>query len=737
MAGALRHRMRLTTCLLALLGAAPAVVSLPGSGAAQQAAADSTAQSNEPALLVADAVTVEGESMLIASGNVEALQGTYHLRATRIVYDRSNDKLQIEGPIRITDKENGVLILADAAELDEGFRNGLIRGARMVIDQHLQLAAVQAQRVEGRYTQLDRVAVTSCQVCGPNETPLWQIRASKVIHDQEARQLYFDDAQVRVMDVPIFWLPRLRLPDPTLDRARGFLSPTFTSSTLLGFGIRTPYFIPIGDSRDLTLTPFLTTKSKSLEFRYRQAFRSGDLTLTGAVSGDDFRDDGLRGYVFADGRFDLPRDYQLKFSLRSVSDDAYLNDYDIDEDDRLASSVGISRVRPDRRMSFDVVSYETLRDYEENATLPSKLVQFHTDRRFFWDQVPGEFRLSAEASGLYRESTLDVDSADADLITDGRDTARFSVEASWQERWTLIGGLRLGATGQLYFDHYITDQDAAIPHQISRATPAAALELRYPLQKRSANGGRTLIEPVVMLGWVGGERGLNANEESTRVEFDEANLLSLSRYPAADRREHGLLGAAGLRWMHEAPTGWSAALTLGRVWREEIDPDLTRSSGLDSTTSDWLIAGRFANPLGLTLTARGLLDEENRFSKAEARAGWSNTRMDLGASYVLLTTDTAENRNRALSEWSFDGRYQVTRNWETSTEVRYDLSDQRLDRVGLGLQYRNECIQVDLATTREFASATNLEPSTDIELTVALKGFGVDGSDKEYRRTCR
>merc|ERR1712034_213433 len=151
--------------------------------------------------------------------------------------------------------------------MEEGLRNGLLSGARMVMDDQLQLAAVEAQRVGGRYTQLSRVAVTSCQVCGRNETPLWQIRADRVIHDQDARQLYFEGAQLRVLDVPILWVPQLRLPDPTLERARGFLTPTLRSTSLLGTGLRLPYFIPIGDHQDLTLTPYLSSETRTLEAR--------------------------------------------------------------------------------------------------------------------------------------------------------------------------------------------------------------------------------------------------------------------------------------------------------------------------------------------------------------------------------------------------------------------------------------------------------------------------------------
>lgn len=719
---------RALTCLARLL-VAFTFLALPAS------AQDSGADPVDPAMLVADAVYVEADSRLVATGNVEAFHDGLRLTAERIVYDQSTDRLMIDGPIRIIDADGNVII-ATYAEMDQGFRNGLLAGARMVLDQQLQLASVEARRVEGRFTQLSRVAVTSCQVCGKNRVPLWQIRASRVVHDQLERQLYFDNAQLRVLDVPVFYFPRLRLPDPTLKRSRGFLIPTIHSSTRLGFGVKTPYFIPIGRHQDITLTPYLSPKTRTLEFRYRRAYRSGRLTLLGGVTSDTLMEDNLRGYLFADGSFRLPRDYKLSFNLKSVSDDAYLYDYDLDDKDRLASDLSLSRIKYDSFMQTSVRNYQTLRDFESNSTQPRFIADYRLERRFFPGLMGGELRLAAETHGHLRQSKNDTDGPDADSDIDGRDVTRINAEMSWRNRWTLPGGIRAGLSTHLWVDHYLTEQDVTSDPEVSRAIPGIAAEFRYPLQRQGPAGGRTLLEPVLQFGWVGGERLRNPNDESTRVEFDEANLLTLSRFPASDRREHGATLAAGMRWLHQAPAGWSTALTFGKIWRETADADFSRSSGLTGTSSDLLLAGRFSNPLGITLSARGLLDHDGSVSKAEARAGWSNTRMDLGASYLLLSTDPDEYRDRTQSEWTFDGRYQLNRHWSTSSEARYDLADQRVDRVGLGLQYRNECIQVDFRVKRDYASSSIVEPSTDFDLTIALTGFGAGNSGKEYRRTC-
>ena len=45
--------------------------------------------------------------------------------------------------------------------------------------------------------------------------------------------------------------------DPTLQRATGFLIPSYRTDSTLGSGFRLPYFIKMGDHRDLLLAPFL------------------------------------------------------------------------------------------------------------------------------------------------------------------------------------------------------------------------------------------------------------------------------------------------------------------------------------------------------------------------------------------------------------------------------------------------------------------------------------------------
>ncbi|MCR9108685.1 LPS assembly protein LptD [Marivita sp. XM-24bin2] len=701
------------------------------------AAVSARAQSGD-VILLADQVLVEqGGDTLVATGNVEALHEGTRLTASSIIYDRTSDSLQIQGPIRIT-QPNGDVLTATQADLDQGFENGLLESARFVLDEQLQIAAARAARVQGRYTAMSQVAATSCQVCGSDRPPLWAIRATRVVHDANERQIYFDNAQLRVLGVPVFYIPRMRLPDPTLERARGFLIPELKTSSLLGFGIKLPYFIPLGDHADLTLTPYVSPVTRTLELRYRQAFRTGDITVNGAISRDSLDSGVARGLFFAEGAFRLPRGFRLSFDIEAVSDEAYLNDYNSEfKKDRLDSALTLARTQRDSFFSLGLIHYESLTDGENNATQPTIIGDLRYNRRFFPKPLGGEVRLGFQLHGHYRYSDTDIDGGDADSVVDGRDVARANLDLSWRDRWTLPGGIRAGVLAQLWADHFIVEQDAEAAGDFTEVTPAASVELRWPWIKRTANGGRVMVEPLAQVGWIGGARSGVPNDESTRVEFDEGNLLSLSRFPAPDRRERGLIGAAGLRWMREDPEGWRAAFTLGRVWRDEVDTAFSRSSGQDSAASDWLIAGQFSHRTGIQLLARGLYDSDmTRFTKAEMRTNLTKERYSLGASYILLTTDRKEDRDDAQSQWRLNGRYNIDRNWTATGSTRYDIAEGQFLKAGVGAEYRNECVSVDFSVSRNFASSTNLEPSTDFGLTVALTGFSTGGSGKEYRRSC-
>ena len=677
----------------------------------------------EPAVLIADRVSVTPDGKLIAEGNVEAFQGSQKISAQRITYDQSTETLSIEGPIRLTD--GGVVtILADSAELDRGLQNGLLQGARMVLDQNVQLAALELRRTGGRYSELYTTAVTSCRVCAEGDAPLWQIRARRVIHDQLERQLYFEDAQLRIYDVPVFYVPRLRLPDPTLDRATGFLIPEIRSTSQLSNGVKLPYFFRLNETSDLTIEPYLSSKTRTLGLAYRRAFANGRIAFEGAYTDDDLRPES-RGYVFGAGAFSLPNRYELSFDIEWVSDNAYINDYGLPDQDRLATQIALTRTDRNTFTGAALIHYQSLRDGEDESLLPTLVFDIAHERRYAPNLIGGEARFSFLGHTHHRTSDLDVL---------GRDVARATVDASWRRDWIFASGLRTDWQVGLAADMFDIQQDSNYPGLRTRITPRSAVTFRMPLTR--ANGATThFLEPIVQLGWSNVSGDDVPDDESGFAEFDQGNLLKLSRFPAPDVREDGAQLAYGVNYARFGET-WQAHLTVGQIIRSKAQPDFTETSGLSGDVSDILLAGQIRTGFGLDLTARTIFNDAFDVAKAEVRGDWRRDYLSFVGSYLWLQADAAEGRTDDLSEIYFDGAYDINPNWTASAIWRYDIADARASRAGLGLTYRNECVEVDLSLNRRFDTSTTVEPTTSLGLSVALRGFTVNNGTERYVRSC-
>ncbi len=677
------------------------------------------------ATLVADRIFVSAAGELVAEGNVEVFHDGTRLSAARVVYDRRGDRLTIDGPILVV-AADGTIFEARQAALDPRLETGLLLGARLVLDRQLQLAAGRIDRVEGRYSQLSGVAATSCRVCD-GRAPLWEIRARRVTHDEEARLLYFEGAQFRVGGVPVFYLPRLRLPDPTLERATGFLIPSIRSTDRLGIGVRLPYFLRLGNARDLTLTPYLSAETRTLGLRYRQAFDTGAVQIGGAITRDTLLPDETRGYATATGAFALPGGLRLGFDLEGVSDRAYLLDYGLTDTDFLASEIAVFRVRDNDYLRGALTVFESLRAADDNDLLPSVVGKLVYERRLQPRPFGGTLTFDTGFDALYRAE-------DGDGI--GRDMARAGAAFGWHGIWIGPGGLVAEADARAGIDVFAVEQDSGFDSATTRSLLGAATVLRWPLIARGAGGATHLVEPALQIAWSGVQGSPVPNEDSVVADFDEGNLLSLSRFAGEDAVETGLRGAAGLTWTRIGPRGWRSTLGFGRVLRQDAESRFSDGTGLAGRRSDWLVAGQIDFGQGLALGVRTLVDDAADFRRTEARLDWTTDRLGLAAAYVFLPSDAGEGRAEAVSEWTFDAAYRISTAWAVSGAARYDLVADSPASARLGVEWRNECVEVGLSVSRRFTSSANVTPSTDLGLSVELLGFSAGGARAAPARPC-
>ncbi|HEU4548797.1 MAG TPA: LptA/OstA family protein, partial [Rhizomicrobium sp.] len=251
-----------------------------------------TSSSKQPAattggqiLLQADEVVYDDQAKTVSAvGHVEITQDERTLMADRVDYDRNADKVTARGNVVLMD-QNGNVAFADHVVLTDHMRDGALSGFGALIGKNGRLAARDAQRVHGNTIIANYTVYSPCKICNQTgqRTPLWQVKAERVVYDQARHRVHFRNATIEVMGVPVLYTPVMNVPDPTVRHASGLLAPELGNSTKIGYFVRTPVYVSLSPSTDLTLAPLISTGGGDvLEAEYRARWNNGGMWLQGS-----------------------------------------------------------------------------------------------------------------------------------------------------------------------------------------------------------------------------------------------------------------------------------------------------------------------------------------------------------------------------------------------------------------------------------------------------------------------
>lgn len=305
---------------------------------------------NQRMLVTADSMEYDYQRETIAAvGNVQIYYDGSTLEARRVVLDRRANTLVAVGDVRLRDRD-GKVVHANHLQLTQDFREGFVDSLRLDTPDKTHFAATRADRTDGNVTVFQNGVYTACEPCkdDPSKPPLWQIKAKKIIHDENQKMIYYEDAWVEFFGLPIAYFPYMSAPDPTVKRKTGFLMPEFFSSSQIGTGVSLPFFWNIAPDRDLTLTPTYTSDQGFLmKGEWRQRMENGTYTIRAAGIAQQDKDAFLniyntpvgplvealpgyrdnRGSIETSGTFALNQFWNIGWDATLVSDRTFLRDY--------------------------------------------------------------------------------------------------------------------------------------------------------------------------------------------------------------------------------------------------------------------------------------------------------------------------------------------------------------------------------------------------------------------------
>lgn len=683
-----------------------------------------------PVLITADRLNYDrNEQRVIATGNVRISQGNRVVLADRVVYDQRRRTVIATGNVSMTEP-SGEVAFADRIEFTDDLKEGVIEQFGLLFPDNTRVAATGARRIEGRRTDMSKVVFSPCNLCesDPTRAPLWQLKAQRVVHHQDTKDIEYFNAFFEVFGIPILYMPYFSHPDPTVKRRSGFLAPTYGNDSRLGFFIRVPYFLVLGPDKDITIAPLITTQNRAALFaRYRQRFKNGGIVIDTSVTrvsqrdpntGDKVPGDRTRGYVFSRFRYDLSPNWRVGFDANWTSDDTYLRDYDISSTDSLWSTGWIEGFHGRNYTNVRTYYFQGLRDEDIQARTPfilplAEYSMFGTPRGRW-----GRWHFETSALGLTRQ--------------EGTDSHRLSFTAGWQLPFTAPIGYKLTLTANVNGDFYwISDQPQLNQSDFSgvqaRLYPQVAVDWRYPFVRELGNV-RQVLEPQVQL--VAAPASLNSsdipNEDSRDFEFDDTNLFRLNRFPGRDRVSDGVRLVYGLGTSFIGNRGGRTEFFLGQSFRLVGENDLAEQTGLHDRLSD--LVGRVSiNPGNfLNLTYRFRFDPiERRMRRNEVTMSAALLDTRLAVTYLDFPDDNPDDNLPRRQEVAFAASTQLTKFWTVFGAARYDLGDDPgFLSWSVGGQFKNECCTIRISYNRKNFQDRDLRPDTTILIQIVFKHLG-------------
>ena len=128
--------------------------------------------------------------------------------------------------------------------------------------------------------------LTPCELNGYFNCPTWSLRIDKTEYNVERDKFNHYNTFLQIADKKVFYLPYFSHYGQKAPRQKGFLTPTIEFTLGGSQNIKTPYYIPINRSSDITLTPtfffdknFEFLENYNLNADYEKKTSGGETTI--------------------------------------------------------------------------------------------------------------------------------------------------------------------------------------------------------------------------------------------------------------------------------------------------------------------------------------------------------------------------------------------------------------------------------------------------------------------------
>lgn len=698
-----------------------------------------SSESSVPFFLRANSVSYDMEKKIFrAKGNVVIHNNGYHMKADMVQYEENTDRITAWGDLFLEDSQ-GNIFFGDRAELTGDFKNAFVSHIRGMTKNREHITAQKFIK-KGNIEEFEMASYSPCERC-KDETPVWEMYARFMKRDLEKNTLQYTDTHLDFLGTTVAYLPYWVTP---LKRCSGFLAPGFSSTKELGLYLGVPYYLTLGQDKDFTFTPYLTTVGGIIFAEdYRQRFNNGSLRLQGAINfckreifnevlGEKVtKTPSIRGYVHGELPYDLNEHWRLRINEWWVSDKTFLSTRPFFGKTTAAFLESQSKIEGFYTHHFFCargMHYQGLRKSDEDKRSPV---------------VYPELFYSYTSPPLWMNSTI-VLNANALLYQKYHNHIQRAVcEGKWECPLFLSGGQEVTFFGYLKVAEYFYNISMAKKESLGEdldsnidnssltgwVFPQIGATYKWPI---FFSAPFFLLTPQVQILYGPSIHQSSPNIDSWGVTYSDTNMLVYNRFPGYDAVDEGGRVDYGLSSELIFSQKNQLQFFIGQSYAITQPNELLEPVGVRKGFSDLIGCVRtiFHAP-NCQLLYRTRLDNKTfKIHFQEVLGQFGPKQFLVRGAYTFQRQDPTFPEDQFYNQMLIEVSSQFTKFWSATIFITQNfqggslLGEERLMDKGISIAYEDECFAFGIKTQYSYYKFNDLRPGLSLDIFLNFKNIG-------------
>ena len=583
------------------------------------------------------------------------------------------------------------------------------------IDNDPRIIGISATSDKDR-SKISKGVFTSCKQ-NDNCTP-WSIKAKEIIHDKNKREIFYNNAVLKIYDFPVLYFPKFFHPDPTVDRRSGFLKPQLNNSNVLGNSFSIPYYSVLAQNKDLTTIPFIFENNlQMVQNEYREINKNSNLYANfGFVNNYKSTLNNKKNSIFnLFANYDLNLDLEnysysnLFLSIEKVTNDTFLKVFDTHiqdnilkpkDYDNLKNEIKISLTNENYSLKSGLITYENLQKI--NSDRYEYIFPYYDyNTKINYSFFGGEINFSSSGSNIINNTNQLKSNINNNINYNSREFTSFDGVQSFFS----INTKNLNTVGKNNSE-YKSSPQIEILNELN-------YNLSYPLLKQNEYNINYLtpkallkINPSDMKNYSTLDRVVNVN-----------NIFNHNRL-GLDSFESGRSLTLGLDFKKENSENLNKffEIKLASVFRDKEENFMPKKSTLNKKNSN--LFGSINNNFSDFFNINYNFAINNNYNSIEYSNLSTRFNMNNFTTEFDLLKENGEMGNSNFIEnntsYRFDDQNFITfktrRNRKLNLTEYYDLV----------YEYRNDCLSAGIKYNKTYYEDRDLKPSENLFFTISL-----------------